>query len=203
VRKSFIKWGWRLLLGLIAVAMVAVFLLAWDGLHDRLGKADAALVLGSKVELNGIPSPRLQARLDKAVKLYREGYFPVIIVSGGTGKEGYDEATVMRSYLLSSGIPWDRIVTDSHGVTTQATAADTARILHERHGESVLVISQYFHLPRCRMALFNNGVKQVYSAHADFFELRDAYSLLRELPACIKYGFLRGTNASLVQDGSN
>lgn len=191
------------MLGLVAVVMVAVFLLAWDGMHDRLGKADAAVVLGSKVELNGTPSPRLQARLDKAVQLYREGYFPVIIVSGGTGKEGYDEASVMRAYLLSSGIPWDRIVVDSQGVTTLATAANTARILHERQWESVLVISQYFHLPRCRMALFNNGVEQVYSAHADFFELRDAYSLLRELPACIKYGFLGGTDASPAQEAVN
>jgi vancomycin permeability regulator SanA len=47
-----------------------------------------ALVLGSKVEQEGTPSPRLRARLDRTLELFRDGWFAFIIASGGLGKEG-------------------------------------------------------------------------------------------------------------------
>ena len=72
-------------------------------LSDELEKADVALVLGNKVEPDGTPSARLAARLDRTAELYHEGYFPLVIVSGGTGKEGYPEGTAMRDYLVNKG----------------------------------------------------------------------------------------------------
>lgn len=67
-------------------------LITIDGLVDNLGQCDVGIVLGNKVELDGTPSQRLQGRLDKAAELYKDKYFQYIIVSGGTGKEGFDEA---------------------------------------------------------------------------------------------------------------
>src|SRR6187402_1531851 len=67
-------------------------LLVISGLRDDVAQADVALVLGNKVEVDGQPSPRLRARLDETLLLYRSGYFPAIITSGGLGREGYDEA---------------------------------------------------------------------------------------------------------------
>jgi|GEM_PF-4070836 len=76
-----------------------------DGLRDELEKVDVAIVLGNKVEVSGIPSPALKSRLDRALELYREGYLQHIIVSGGVGKEGHDEAYVMKGYLVDGGVP--------------------------------------------------------------------------------------------------
>jgi vancomycin permeability regulator SanA len=179
-----------------AAAFAAIFLLgaaliAFTGIHDDIAHADIALVPGSKVEAGGDPSPRLRARLDKAVELYRAGWFPEIIASGGIGKEGYDEAAVMKTYLVSHGIPEERVFADNNGVTTFASARKTREILREKKLSSVMVISQYFHIPRAKLALKRCGIVTVRGAHANFFEPRDIYSLLREVPGCIEYWFRR------------
>jgi vancomycin permeability regulator SanA len=106
------------LTGAFGLFLLGTGILVTAGLRDHLGTADIGLVLGSKVALDGTPSPRLRARLDRALELYRSGYFPTVIVSGGIGKEGYDEALVMRDYLVSHGIPKGSVIMDSEGTTT-------------------------------------------------------------------------------------
>jgi vancomycin permeability regulator SanA len=172
--------------GLIAlISAVGLFLLGTvgiviDGLNDELGKADLALVLGNKVEPNGQPSSRLRARLNRASDLYQARYFPTIVVSGGKSKEGHDEATVMRDYLVTKGVPALRIILDSAGINTFASAKNTAALMQQQRLYSVMVISQYFHIARAKLALRRFDVSVLYSAHARFFEPRDIYSTFRE-----------------------
>jgi vancomycin permeability regulator SanA len=158
-----------------------------DGINDELANVDVAVVLGNKVELDGQPSNRLQARLDKAVDLYEEGYFKNIIVSGGVGKEGFDEANVMKQYLVDQGIPIEVIIEDSNGYNSYMTAENSKAIMEELNLESVMVITQYFHITRSKLAFQKLGFKEVYGAHAEIVELRDVYSIIREFPAYYKY----------------
>lgn len=167
--------------------LAAAGILVWSGMTDHLGKADVALVLGNQVYADGSPSPRLQARLDKAATLFQEGYFPKIIVSGGTGKEGVPEGTAMKRYLVTAGIPESAILVDDQGIDTQASAKNTVAILKSGHGKSVFVITQYFHVPRSKLALSRLGVSSIFNAHPRYFEARDIYSIVRELPAYLKY----------------
>jgi vancomycin permeability regulator SanA len=160
-----------------------------DGMRDEIGHADVAVVLGSKVMDDGRPSPRLQARLDKAAELYREDLFPEILVSGATGLEGYDESRVMREYLIKRGVPAEHIHMDPQGFNTYETARNTARWMKARGVKRVIAISQHFHLPRTRLALRRFGIKEVYTAHADLYELRDIYSTAREVVAWGSYMF--------------
>ena len=177
------------LLALPALYIIATLWLVCDGLMDRPGKADVGLVLGNTVMPDGSPSARLKARLDRTIEAYKAGQFPWVIASGGVGKEGHDEAAVMRQYLISQGIPADHIIADSHGDTTFASAINTLSIAKERHFKRVMVVSQYFHLPRSRLALQRLGLGPVYTAHAHFFEWRDVYSSLRETLGYVKYSF--------------
>jgi uncharacterized SAM-binding protein YcdF (DUF218 family) len=55
--------------------------------------------------------------------------------------------------------------------------------------ESVMVITQYFHITRTKLAFNKLGFKNVYAAHAEIFEYRDLYSIIREFPAYYKYTF--------------
>lgn len=158
-----------------------------DGLKDEISEADVGVVLGNKVELNGAPSKRLQARLDKAAELYKQGKFSYIIVSGGIGIEGFDEAIVMKEYLVELGIPDDKIITDSNGYNTQMTAENSKDIMDELGLDSVIVITQYHHITRTKLAFRNMGYDMVYSAHAEIFEVRDIYSIVREFIAYYKY----------------
>jgi len=158
-----------------------------DGLNDELKPADVAVVLGNKVELNGQPSERLKARLDRTVELYEEGYFPMIIVSGGIGVEGFDEAKVMKAYLVDQGIPGEKILEDNNGYNSYMTAQNASRIMKELELDSAMIITQYYHISRTKLAFREMDVSDVYGAHARFFEVRDIYSTIREFPAYYKY----------------
>ena len=175
----------RILAIITAVLVAAIFfasiVLVASGMNDEIHEADVAVVLGNTVNPDGSPSRRLAARLDMAVELHRRGLFKNVIVSGGVGREGFDEAAVMKDYLVKRGIPQDQIVVDSLGLTTAATARNVAVIAKVHRWSSVLVVSQYFHIPRCRLALSQAGVDPVYAAHAQYFELRDIYSIFREV----------------------
>lgn len=167
--------------------MLATTLMLLDGMTDNAQVSDVGIVLGSKVNPDGTLSNRLQARLDKAVALYRQNTFPHIIVSGGLGIEGYDEAVTMKNYLVTQGIPSDAISTDSHGDTTMATAKNSAAIMQAHGWRSAVVITQYFHITRSRMILHAYGIAPVTTAHPMFFEARDLYSIPREVVACLAY----------------
>ena len=168
------------------VIIPAVLIVA-DGLTDEIYQSDVAVVLGNTVEKNGLPSPRLQARLDKTIELFQSGLFPNIIVSGGFGSEGFDEATVMRQYLVSHGIPETCIHLDSVGNTTALTAKNASQIMKQNNWHSAMIISQYFHISRTRLAFAHYGVNPIYASHANYFELRDFYSIFREVIGYFSY----------------
>jgi vancomycin permeability regulator SanA len=175
------------LLALFIAFVAATLVLVAAGVHDQIGHADVALVLGSKVNADGTPSNRLRARLDRALELYQAGSFPMIIVSGGV--KDADEAAVMGDYLRAHGVPANQIIEDKSGATTFASAHNTLIIMRRLNFHSVFVVSQYFHLPRARLALERFGISPIYSAHAHFFELRDLYSIPRELAGYLRYFF--------------
>jgi vancomycin permeability regulator SanA len=177
----------RVIVGAIGLLMVPAAVIAIAGLTDDLHSADVAVVLGNTVNPDGKPSRRLQARLAKTIELYRAGIFQNTIVSGGMGKEGFDEAVVMKQYLIRGGLPKDRIYLDNQGDNTYLTAKHTAQLMVEHRWHSAIAISQYFHLPRTKLALQKFGISPVYTAHADFFELRDIYSTVREVFSYCSY----------------
>lgn len=180
---SFRRFLGRAVLAAVAVFLLGAAVLTSVGLTDRLADADAAVVPGNTVHADGTPSARLRARLDVALHMYKEGRCKVIVVSGATGVEGWDEAAVMKDYLVQQGVPPDRVLQDSRGVNTAATARNTALLLRQHDYRSVLAVSQFFHVPRLRMLLAGEGLAVEGYVHADYFELRDVYATLREVVA--------------------
>ncbi|WP_138417551.1 YdcF family protein [Aquibacillus sediminis] len=158
-----------------------------DGWKDDQTTSDVGVVLGNKVNQNGEPSDRLKARLDKAVELYDRGNIRHIIVSGGTGKEGFDEAKVMNNYLINQGIAREDITTDSNGYNTEMTAENAKQIIDRLEMETVTVITQYYHVTRTKLAFKQAGFSHVGGTHAEILEWRDPYSIFREFFAFYKY----------------
>ena len=186
-----------LLLSPLVVFSMASLAIAVSGLDDNLHTADLAVVLGSKVNRDGRPSSGLEARLDHAIALYQSGYFKQVLVSGGHGREGYDEATVMRQYLETHGVPSNAILEDDDGYTTWMTARNTARIMEQRRFKSALVISEYFHMARCRMAFEKFGISPVYTSHAPFWSVRNFYSVPREVAGILEYSLRKADEVDL------
>ncbi|WP_229217429.1 YdcF family protein [Massilia forsythiae] len=184
------RGGWiaRSALALLVALACAAGAIVLAGLRDDVQVSDVGIVLGSKVMPDGAPSDRLRARLDRAAGLYRQGMFKHVIVSGGTGVEGFSEARVMADYLVERrAVPRAAILVDEHGDTTEATARNSAAIMRVHGFDSAMVITQYFHIARCRYALRHAGIQEVHAAHAVYVEPRDAYSTLRELIALPVY----------------
>ncbi|MEP7218001.1 MAG: YdcF family protein [Bacteroidota bacterium] len=159
------------------------------GLSDTIAVADVAIIPGNTVQRDGTPSARLAARLDRAIELYRGKNIKDMIVSGGIGEEGFNEAAVMKQYLVAHGIPEDHVYPDSNGLTTYHTARNSVAIMKLHGWTNAIVVSQYFHIPRTILAMERSGISPVYSAHANYFEPRDIYSTLREVPGYIDYLF--------------
>lgn len=185
-----LPWKRRLVLGL--GGMAAAFALCAgaivvDGLTDVDGRSDVAIVLGSRVFASGRPSPGLRARLDRALELYRTGEVGALIVSGGLGAEGFDEAHVMKRYLMDRGVPEQAILQDSAGVNTAATARNSAVLMREHGFRTATAVTQYYHIARTTLALRNAGIAVNATAHARIFELRDLYSIPREVVGYAAY----------------
>jgi vancomycin permeability regulator SanA len=153
-----------------------------DGITDKGETADIALILGNKVNEDGTLSRGLAHRMQCGLELYRAGHFKKIIVSGGKGKEGHFEGDKMREFLLQNGVPDSIILVDNDGFNTRASVKNTLLLREKLHFNSVLVVSQYFHLTRSKM-LFRGSGLQISSASPRFFEIRDVYSLIREFAA--------------------
>lgn len=153
-----------------------------DGLNDRIERCDTAVVLGNEVLSDSTPSDRLKSRLDESIRLYKVGYFKKIIVSGGIDKFNNDESLAMRNYLVKNLIDKDNIFMDNKGRNTYLTAINTKIIMEKEKFNSIMVISQYYHITRTKMIFNRVGIKNVYNSHAkNFTEIRDIYSIPREV----------------------
>jgi vancomycin permeability regulator SanA len=176
-----------LAVGLAVIPALCAAALVIDGLTDVVGRSDVAIVPGNMVYPDGTPSRRLAARLDRARALYADGRVKAVIVSGGTGAEGYDEARAMKAWLVKHGVPASVIIEDSAGVTTMATARNSAAIMRAHGMKTAAVATQYFHVPRTVLALRKAGVTVNQTSHARYFEGRDLYSIPREVVGYASY----------------
>ncbi len=153
---------------------------AWIGLQNKTCANELGVILGNKVNEDGTLSERLKARLDKGLELYRSGQVRMLFVSGGLGKEGFYEGDEMKKYLVQAGVPDSLVIADNAGNNTEATATNAAAYVAANNIRSVTVISQYFHLVRCRLLFRKAGIADCCIASPSYFEWRDIYSMTRE-----------------------
>ena len=186
----------KIFLIICALLTVWIWVIIFDGIFDDKITGDKVywIIYGNKVELTWEPSNRLKARLDTWLKLYSEENIQKIIVSGGIWVEWFHEAEVMKEYLISYWVESSNIIVDSDWYTTGKTSVNSFKIISglesDMNNVSVIGISQYFHISRVKLSLRENGFKKVYWIAPKYFEPRDIYSIIRELPAYIKYKFI-------------
>jgi len=95
-----------------------------------------------------------------------------IFLSGGFGHVGPQgttpsEAAVARTFLLSVGIAADRIGMDEKSRTTCENAAETAKALAPKPGDTWLLVTSAWHMPRA-MACFRAEKLDVIPYPVDF-----------------------------------
>lgn len=124
----------------------------------------AAIVVFGAAEYSGRPSPIYRARLDHAYKLFRQGLAPVVITTGGSGRDPtYTEGGVGRDYLRSLGIPDRDLIAETLSSNTGQSAQRVAVILKTNGLRNCLAVSDAYHLFRVKRMLEGEGVT-VYAA---------------------------------------
>lgn len=140
---------WRKgILGGIVFVFLAVELPIIAGGFQTPAPADVMIVLGSRV-VGREPGPMLRLRLEEAVRLYRQGLAPAIIVSGARGEdEEVAEAFAMRDYLIREGVPEERILTEDGSFNTYQNLANSRTVMAERGYRKALIVSNASHVRR-------------------------------------------------------
>jgi uncharacterized SAM-binding protein YcdF (DUF218 family) len=149
--------------------------------EDQAQPADAIAVFGA-AEYGGRPSPVYHARLDHAVTLYQRGIAPVVITfGGGSDKDsGKTEGGVGRDYLLANGVPYDRIIAETHSTDTGQQVEMLADIAREHGLQRIVLVSDNTHLFRIRELCERAGL-EVYTSprpalgHIDGWDLTMRY----------------------------
>jgi vancomycin permeability regulator SanA len=144
------------------------------------------VVFGAQVHADGAPSTSLRDRMDTAVELYDERLVRFLLVSGGVGESGYNEALVMREMAEDAGVPADRIIIDSDGVNTDTTVRHSLAFfgLAGDSPSDVMAVSQFYHLPRIKLAFQRAGQDVLTVPAASSAPIKETpYLVLREVPA--------------------
>ena len=147
--------------GLLLVVTMFTPLVPWwarklaGPMNDPAG--DVLIVLGGSSLEDGIIGENSYWRSVYAVRAYRQSPFSKIIVSGG----GPDHtANQMRDFLVSEGVPADRIVVEDRSTNTHENALYTKQLLTNRDKHLVLLTSDY-HMFRAWRAFEKAGLNVV------------------------------------------
>jgi len=146
-RRSFL---FKFVLGLLALAGVAF--LARDALlgalgtilvhDDGAGKADIAVVLAGDYWGH---------RLFKAAELVRQGYVPLVLVSGPPGFYGVNEADAAIQFAVGKGYPAEWFIPLRHtALSTREEAVVVLDALKQRNIHSFLLVTSNYHTARAR-----------------------------------------------------
>ncbi|RDV84220.1 YdcF family protein [Ammonifex thiophilus] len=110
--------------------------------------ADAIIVLGAAVWPQG-PSPAFQERLLLAAELYRQGYAPVIIVTGGVGEYNpTPEGEAGKNFLLARGIPASALYAETASRNTRENLLGARSIMRAHGWRRAIIVTHDFHLWR-------------------------------------------------------
>jgi len=154
----------RLVLSVLAGSLLAVGYTSyriWDqGGRDEARKADAIVVLGA-AQYNGTPSPLFEARLDHAVRLYKDGIAPVFIVTGGKGRprDTTTEAEAARDYAIAQGVPASKILVEDQSRTTLEQLTTVGQMLRDSGLRSAVIVSDRTHMLRSLRIARDQGIE--------------------------------------------
>jgi vancomycin permeability regulator SanA len=177
---------WRVLMAFAASALVFPILqVVGFGRTDYRRPADVAVVFGARVHADGRLSDALEDRVRMACEIYHQGLARQLVMSGGPGDGAIHETEAMRDAAIRLGVPADAIVLDRGGLNTRATLRTAARFAQERGWRRLIAVSEFYHLPRIKLAASAHGLEVVTvpSRLRHWGRALAVKNVLREVPA--------------------
>jgi uncharacterized SAM-binding protein YcdF (DUF218 family) len=138
---------------LVAIAATVGTYRAIPSDNTNLTHFDAIIVLGYPGNLDGTPSPEQRERTLEAVREFKSGVAPHIIVSGGAAHNQFAEAHEMAILAIAQGVPPTAIVEEGQARDTIQNIFYSQRIMASNNWTSAEVVSSPSHLPRTSLIL--------------------------------------------------
>ena len=155
----------RLLLALVAIGLVAIIgpriitsFFSWSRVYNvaTAPSAPVAVIFGAGLTHSGGPTAILADRVETGAQLYFAGKVQKLLMSGDNRTLDHNEPEAMRQYAMSLGVPSSDIVLDYAGRRTYDTCYRAKAIFGL---DSVLLVTQGFHLPRALFLCNALGVR--------------------------------------------
>ena len=200
------KFNWKkwllaaviLLLAIVAAVALLNGIVVWTTAGQIVSEAEAetfdadcALVLGAGLKKNGEPGNTLTDRLETAIALYESGAAKKLVMSGDHGRQGYDEANLMKQYAVERGVPSSDVFMDHAGFSTYESVYRAEAIFLARR---VIIVTQAYHLPRALFIANGLGLDAVGVAADRRAYVGMTYSYGREIAARVKDCFTTWLN---------
>jgi vancomycin permeability regulator SanA len=126
---------------------------------DYTAPADVILVLGCNVySPEGGPSVCIRARAGHAADLYKQGFAPYVIPSGGPTAQGPTEAAVMTRVLEDQGVPAAAIVPEEQAHNTIQNILYSQAIMRAHGWHSAILVSEPVHINRAALIARDAGL---------------------------------------------
>ncbi|MGA7952116.1 MAG: YdcF family protein [Gloeobacterales cyanobacterium] len=123
-------------------------------------QAGAIVVLGSGVSPEGVPSTASAERAQKAAQLWKAGYAPLVLVSGGYTVTGpRTEAESMAIILTGLGVPPKAVILESNSLNTFDNAVESRKLLAKRNIGQILLVTSRIHLLRSTLIFRKQGMQ--------------------------------------------
>ena len=123
-------------------------------------KANIAIIMGSAVSSEGRPSKAMRRRVKAALGLRHEFQNLIFLPTGGNLERwGHSEAEVMTGLLKEAGVDTESIIQETESRNTLQSLTFCARKIKQQSDIATIVVcSDSFHLPRCRLLLSLLGI---------------------------------------------
>lgn len=128
----------NLFLTFFVLVVIEYFFISVSSRYKKIRKYDIIIILGMRIKKTNEISNQLRARLDKAISIYCTNLEkPTIVVSGGAVHTAINEAETMYDYLVSNGIPKNKIIVENEATNTINNFKMSYEIMANIYGNNV------------------------------------------------------------------
>jgi uncharacterized SAM-binding protein YcdF (DUF218 family) len=129
-------------IGVISVVGLLVGVGHWLEVTDPLAKVDAIVAISGDTG----------ARANTAIALWKQGYAPLLIFSGGSSDpESVASAELMKRTAVAAGVPANAILVEGESATTEENAQRVAELMRSRALRSAILVTSPYHQRRAAM----------------------------------------------------
>jgi len=92
------------------------------------------------------------ARTQTAVRLWKQGYAPVLIFSGASqDPQSVASAELMKRAAVAAGVPGDAIIVEGESATTEENAVKVADLMSARKLRTAILVTSPYHQRRASL----------------------------------------------------